>query len=122
MKRIILLMVFLSFLIGCGGSDKLSKTYRKGLSYYNEKEYDSAIEEFTNVVEMDEKYVMAYMMRGSCNAALKKHDDAIKDFSKVIDLDSQNRNAYINRSLSYKATGKVNQAKADLEKSKKIND
>lgn len=122
MKRVFSLMVCFGFLFGCGGSDKISKTYRNGLSRFNEKEYESAIEDFSKVIELDEKYVMAYMMRGNCNSALKKHDDAIKDFSKVIELDSQNRNAYLNRSVSYKATGKVALAKSDLDKSKKIND
>ena len=122
MHRRIFLLVSCSFIYGCSGSDKLSKSYRKGLANFNDKDYESAIEQFTQVIEMDDKYAMAYMMRGNSHAALKKHEEAIKDFTKVIELDSQNKNAYLNRSLSYKATGKANLSKTDADKAKKFND
>lgn len=117
------LMVSTMSLLGCSsGLDSKGITFVKGRELVLKKDYDSAIEQFNKVIEMDDKFVEAYNLRGNCYSALKKHDEAIKDYSKSIELDPNNRNAFLNRGLSYKAMGKLPQAKSDTLKASKISD
>lgn len=117
------LMVSTMSLLGCSaGLDSKGQTFVKGRELVLKKDYDAAIEQFTKVIEMDDKFVEAYNLRGNCYSAVKKHDEAIKDYSKSIELDPNNRNAFLNRGLSYKAMGKLPQAKSDALKASKIAD
>ena len=125
MKRnfLFVLMLVTIGLFGCSsGLDAKGTAYVKGRELFLNKEYDSAIEQFNKVIEMDEKFVEAYKIRGNCYLALKKNDEAVKDFSKAIEIDPNNRSAYLNRSSAYKAMGKLPQAKSDTLKASKIND
>ncbi len=109
--------------LGCSsGLDAKGTAYVKGRQLLMNKEYDAAIEQLNKVIELDEKYVMAYTLRGNCYSALKKNDEAIKDFSKAIELDPNNRGAYVGRSSAYKAMGKLPQSKSDALKASKISD
>ena len=117
------LMVVVVSVLGCSsGLDSKGQAFVKGREFFFNKDYDSAIEQFTKVIEMDEKFAEAYTFRGNCYSALKKNDEAVKDFSKAIEIDPYNRGAFSNRSLAYKAMGKLPQAKADALKANKIAD
>ena len=125
MKRnfLFILMLVTMGLFGCSsGLDSKGQTFVKGRELFLNKDYDSAIEQFTKVIEMDEKFVEAYKIRGNCYLALKKNEEAVKDFSKAIEIDPSNRGSFSNRSLAYKAMGKLPQAKADALKASKIAD
>lgn len=117
------LMVVAAGVLGCS-SDLGSKgqTFDKGRELFLNKDYDSASEQFTKVIEMDEKFVEAYSLRGSCYSALKNNEEAVKDFSKAIEMDPTNRGAYLGRSSVFKAMGKLPQAKSDELKASKISD
>ena len=120
--------LFLLMLVGAGVFGCSPTPDPKGLAIIKcrelvlNKDYDSAIEQLNKVIEIDEKYLEAYTLRGNCYLALKKNDEAIKDFSKAIEIDPNNRGALLNRGLAYKAMGKLPQAKADALKASKIND
>ena len=117
------LMVMVIGVLGCSsGLDAKGTAYVKGQELFMSKDYDTAIEQFNKVIEMDEKYVNAYVIRGNCYSALKKNEEAVKDFSKAIEIDPNNRGALLNRGLAYKAMGKLPQAKADALKASKIPD
>ena len=125
MKRnfLFVLMLVTMGLFGCSsGLDAKGTAYVKGRELFLNKDYDSAIEQFNKVIEMDEKFVEAYKIRGNCYLALKKNEEAVKDFSKAIEIDPSNRGSFSNRSLAYKAMGKLPQAKADALKASKIAD
>ena len=118
-----LLMLAGAGVFGCSsGLDAKGTAYVKGRELFLNKDYDSAIEQLNKVIEMDEKFVDAYNLRGNCYSALKKNDEAVKDFSKAIEIDPNNRGAFVNRGLAYKAMGKLPQAKADALKASKIAD
>lgn len=125
MFRYFLFVLMLSTmgLLGCsGGLDAKGTAYVKGRELFLNKDYDSAILQFNKVIEMDEKYIDVYILRGNCYLALKKNEDAVKDFSKAIEIDPNSRGALLNRGLAYKAMGKLPQAKADTLKASKIAD
>ena len=117
------LMLVGAGVLGCSpGLDAKGTAYVKGRELFLSKDYDAAIEQFNKVIEIDDKYVEAYSMRGNCYLALKKNEEAVKDFSKAIELDPGNRGAYVGRSSVYKTMGKLPQAKSDALKASKIAD
>ena len=125
MKRnfLFVLMLVTMGLFGCSsGLDAKGTAYVKGRQLFLSKDYDAATEQLNKVIEMDDKYVEAYNVRGNCYLALKKNEEAVKDFSKAIELDPKSRGAYLGRSSAHKAMGKLPQAKADALKASKIND
>ena len=117
------LMVVVAGVLGCSlPDDPKSLAIVKCRELILNKDYDTAIEQLNKVIEMDDKSVEAYNLRGSCYSALKKNEEAVKDFSKVIEINPNNRGAYVGRSSAYKALGKLPQAKSDALKASKIND
>ncbi len=117
------LMVVVAGVLGCSpGLDAKGAAFVKARELFTNKDYDAAIEQLNKVIEMDEKYVEAYIYRASCYSALKKNEEAVKDFSKAIEIDPNCRGAYVGRSSAYKAMGKLPQAKSDTLKANKIND
>ena len=59
--------------LGCSsGLDAKGVAYVKGRELFLNKDYDSAIEQFNKVIEMDENFSMAYTFRGNSYSALKK--------------------------------------------------
>ena len=125
MKRnfLFVLMLVTMGLFGCSsGLDSKGQAFVKGRELFLNKDYDSAIEQFTKVIDMDEKFVEAYTFRGNCYSALKKNEEAVKDYSKAIEIDPNNSGAFLNRGLAYKAMGKLPLAKSDALKANKIAD
>jgi tetratricopeptide (TPR) repeat protein len=76
----------------------------------------SAIENYTQAIELKKDYAEAYSKRGS--AYLRKHDceNAIKDFSQVIDLKPNDAEAYSGRGEAYRAIDGYVNAIADQTK------
>ncbi len=71
-----------------------------GLVYYNQKNYEKAIEYFSKSLYI-KKDKGAYTNRGLCQYYLQKYDEAIADFSKAIQIDPKFADAYNNRGLAY---------------------
>ena len=64
-------------------------------------EFDKSISDFTKAIEIDPKYVDAYVSRGMAYSYKNQFDNAIFDYTKVIELNSRNPDAYYNRATSY---------------------
>jgi len=58
-----------------------------GLQYYNDKEYEKAIEEFRKAIEYGPGEALGYNNLGSCFNALQRWDEAIPLFEKALTLD-----------------------------------
>ena len=56
----------------------------RGLSYSYKQEYDSAIKDYSKVIELNPQYDEAYYNRGIAYSDKQEYDSAIKDYSKAI--------------------------------------
>ncbi len=93
--------------------DWFQKGYQHGLN----KEYDSAIEAYTNAIALDPNYVFAYNNRGLAYDNKGQYDRAIEDYNKAIALDPNLATAYYNRGLAYAAgKGQYDMAIEDYNK------
>lgn len=103
---------------------EISKSYSlfsEGLKYYNEKNYDIAIEKFTEVIRLNPSYADAYLNRGNLYKAEKNIDIALS-------IDKNNVSALMNKGEIYiyryeieKNIKLLKDAKNYLEESEKVN-
>lgn len=96
--------------------------FNNGESYYDEKEYEDAITEYTAAIELDPYYAEAYNKRGICYFNLEKYKKSIADYTKVIKLDPNYTYAYYNRGFCYKRMESYNKAIKDFTKAIELDD
>ena len=75
--------------------------YNQGVSLYDSGEYQKAIDEFSQTIELDPKYVWAYNNRGSSYHKLGEYERAIEDFDEAVELEPQYPWTYYIRGHSY---------------------
>ena len=66
---------------------------RRGRTYYEKHEYDTAIKLCEQAMELDATHVPTYTLRGAAFAKKRKYGDACRDFRVAIKLDPQNEHA-----------------------------
>jgi tetratricopeptide (TPR) repeat protein len=88
--------------------------FARAFGYYQDQEYDSAIDEYTQVIESKINLVEAYSCRGNVYTALGDFDHAIDDHTEGIRLNPQFYGEYVNRGYSYLQIGELDKALADF--------
>lgn len=81
MKYYFLLIIVLS-LTSC--NSKVKQANKRGLEYMKQNQYEQAIIEFENVLNLDETWFPAYYNRGVSYANTQKYKEALKDFNYVL--------------------------------------
>jgi Tfp pilus assembly protein PilF len=122
MKKILLLMILLIISIvflhaQTPPSVAEAEIYRlQAMEYLDKKDYDRAIEIFTQAINIDPDYARAYMNRGSVYQEKGAYELALRDFNQAIKLDLNYSNALLNRGYFYMKNGKDELALSDLTK------
>jgi Tfp pilus assembly protein PilF len=88
--------------------------YNDGLNFYNNSDYDKAINSFTKCVNEKPNLIFAYCLRGSAYYALGQMEAAMEDFKKAISIDPKNARAYYGRALIYLTEGNETEALNDF--------
>ncbi len=87
--------------------------YRKGLSFARAGNYDETIAATTKAVQLDPKYLLAYVTRSFAYIRLGNYQLAIADCNRAIELDPKISMAYVNRGIAYAKLGDYKQVLAD---------
>lgn len=90
--------------------------HQQGRLYYDQGNYVAAIEAFTQALEIDPGYDVAYIDRGNSYYALNNYTAAIADYSAAIDQGTDDPAAYYNRALINRQDGNYEVAIADYLK------
>ena len=90
--------------------------FDKGYQYALNKEYDEAIEAYTNAIALTPNLANPYNNRGNAYAKKGQNDRAIEDYSKAIALDPNDAAAYYNRGIVYADKGQYDRAIEDYSK------
>ncbi len=77
------------------------KFYNRGLTFFDESQYEKAIGVFKKAIEIDSEFKEAHFYLGFIYIKQKKHTEAIKAFGKSIRIDPNFKQAYYNLSLVY---------------------
>ena len=86
-----------------------------GLTYYEMKEYQSAIYYYTKAIDANPRYRDAYDDRGNTYVQLGNTALAIQDFNTAIEIDPKDKFAHYYRALAYQRTGNTSQYKQDMK-------
>jgi len=95
--------------------------FEKGLNLGKSGKYKEAVDAFTNAIELNPQYAVAYGNRGVAYGDLGNYQQAIKDYNKAIELNSKDADAYYNRGVAYSELGNHQQAINDYNKAIQLN-
>ena len=91
MKKYILFFLLLS----CGSEES-----RLADSYYQNKNYNKAIEYYTESLKLEPNDTQSLYRRGRSFEEIKQFQNAIKDYNKVLELDKENVNAILSLAIN----------------------
>jgi Flp pilus assembly protein TadD len=94
----------------------------RGLAYYNLKQHQQAIEDFSQAIRMNPEYAQAFNNRGNAYYALDQYQKAEADFNKSLELTPKYAKAHLNRGLVYFQMQKVDQACQDFRRACDLGD
>jgi tetratricopeptide (TPR) repeat protein len=83
-------------------------------------QYQRAINELNQAVELDPSCAAAYLNRGAAYNGLGQYERAIEDLNKAIQLDSTNAGAHTNVGLAYYMVGQYERAIEDLSEAVRL--
>jgi tetratricopeptide (TPR) repeat protein len=83
------------------GGSGVNARLRSGYAYFAKKDYDCAIEDYSEAIRLDSKCVNAHFNRGVSYFAKKDFDRAIEDFGEAIWLDPSDAHKYSLRGAAY---------------------
>jgi len=115
MKQLVAFVVLGVVLMGC--SKTTEELYQQAIKNYDEKKYELTIAQLDSLIEKDDSYVNAYIVRANSKLNMKDFEGAIADYTKSLTLvDSANSKANIltSRGSAYFESGKFDQAKEDF--------
>jgi lipoprotein NlpI len=88
--------------------------YNRGNAYQAKGEYDRAIADYAQAIQLDPKDALAYYNnRGLAYRAKGEYDRAIADYTQAIQLEPKYALAYNSRGYAYHAKGEYDRAIAD---------
>ena len=90
--------------------------YNQGNQFFEQKQYEPAVAEFTQAIQANGKQPAYYENRGFAYLALAKAVEAWDDFSKAIELAPNDERAYIGRAQTVLLQKQYQEALADLDK------
>jgi len=93
----------------------------RGTVWYGLKEYEKAIADYNQAINLDSEFALAYNNRGGVWYELKEYEKAIADFNQAIDLDSKQVLAYYNRGLTFFYLDKYSNAISDYTQAINLN-
>ncbi len=80
---------------------KASDYLLSGLEKVRKRNFNGAIEDYTQAIKLDPEYEKAYYNRGLANFQIGELDAAVADFSKTVLLDRDHVRAYYHRGRTY---------------------
>ena len=87
----------------------------RGLTLFDQKEYNRAIADFTRAIQLDPHSAKAYAFRAQAWGARHHRDDEIADLDQAIRLEPKNIHYRLSRASSWSVQGRHEQAMADFE-------
>lgn len=92
----------------------LAELYReRGEHYANLGHYAKSVEDLTRAIQLNQKYVTAYINRANAFAKLEKYNEAYQDFATAQKLSPNNKTIYVLRGSMSFLLGRFKDAVAD---------
>ena len=88
--------------------------YQKGLSYYNQQEYQKAIEEFEVIVKANPDYESGFRVLGDCYLKLMDYEQAAEAFQNALRLKEDNYISHYGLALAHYNAGRYDETVSTL--------
>lgn len=85
----------------CWEPENAEAYFKRGGFYYEQEEYDKAIEDFSRSIKLAPDLAMSYTARGLAYYSKDQHDKAIEDFNQALHLDPESALTYGARGSAY---------------------
>ena len=95
--------------------------YDRGVALAERKDFDRAIADYTQAIQLSPGYALAYAGRGNAWSNKGDLDRALADYDKAIQLDAKSEAPYNNRARVWRGKGNLDKAIADLTKAISLN-
>lgn len=117
-RKIALLLISMVMLVSGSFAQDAVTYYKQGDTFQTSGQFFEAVKSYDKAIELDQKYVDAYVKRGQCKRQLKPPDynGSLADLIKAIELDPKSFVAYNSRGGTYKAMMKYDLAMSDFNK------
>lgn len=99
------------------GNDAAFMQNSRGYAYYEQGDFNKAIEAYTRALEIEPRFVEAYSNRGMAYYAQGRFDQAIVDYNQALGLSPRDAKARLNRGAVYHRLGQFDLAQADYSQS-----
>jgi tetratricopeptide (TPR) repeat protein len=96
--------------------EESNDAYDTGLERLGRKDYDGAIQSFSEVVSMNPRHTKAYLMRGKAFFQMKDYHSAIEDFNRAIEQDATNSEVFLYKGAAESRNDQDAEAVNDYEK------
>lgn len=93
----------------------------RGLCSAKLRMYKEAVQDFSIVIQLDEKVADAYLYRGRCNFLMENMEEALEDFQQYLALNPKDQDSHVYIGSLLMATGAFGQALSALNTSKSEN-
>jgi tetratricopeptide (TPR) repeat protein len=94
--------------------------YNRGNCHGHLKQYEKAIEDYSQSIRLDPDIAYAYNNRGFTYANLGQYEKAIEDFDRALSLNSELEDVYYNKACSCAHIGKTEEALNNLRQALQI--
>ena len=94
--------------------------YKRGIICFQEENYEAAIFEFAQVIQLKPDWAEVYYSRGLAQAFLEHYQEAIADYNQALQLNQQWKEVYYSRGNAYYRLGAHFKAIADYERALNI--
>ena len=95
--------------------------WRQGNRYYNLRNYEFAIESYSNAIDMQSDIASFYNNRGFTYDDIGEYKKALSDYNKAIELKPDYKTAYNNRGRTYDKMGEYEKALSDYNRAIELN-
>ena len=90
--------------------------FNRGSAYLSKGDFDSAIADYTRVIQIDPAYSITYYYRGTAYERREQYNQAIADFSKTVEINPRHGGAFNARARIYLKTDQRVLALRDAER------
>ncbi len=87
-----------------------------GTAYTNQRQFPKAIEAYTKAIDLDPKYLAAWINRGNSYKSLRQFDKAIEDYSRALELVPKDVVLWNNRAVTFGLMNQYDKSLADFSR------
>jgi tetratricopeptide (TPR) repeat protein len=103
-----------------GGGHTADDHHRKGYEYRRNGDFQSAIEHYSEAINLDPKHFKAMFNRAFAYDKMGRYQEAVDDYTTALTIEPSNAFAYYNRGISHDRRGRYDLACEDFRKAIRI--